>query len=33
MPDLTKDMSARQLMDLTAFLDAAYRAGQESYGK
>lgn len=33
MPDLTKDMSARQLMDLTAFLDAAYRAAQESYGK
>ncbi len=33
MPDLTKDMSARQLMDLTAFLDAAYRGAQESYGK
>lgn len=33
MPDLTKDMSARQLMDLTAFLDAVYRGAQESYGK
>ena len=33
MPDFTKDMSARQLMDLTAFLDAAYRAAQETYGK
>lgn len=33
MPDLTKDMSARQLMDLTAFLDDAYRGAQESYGK
>jgi hypothetical protein len=33
MPDFTHDMSARQLMDLTAFLDAAYRAAQESYDK
>lgn len=33
MPDFTRDMSARQLMDLTAFLDAAYRSAQESYGK
>ncbi len=33
MPDLTKDMSARQLMDLTAFLDAAYRAALPEYGK
>lgn len=33
MPDLTRDMSARQLMDLTAFLDAAYRSAQPEYGK
>jgi len=33
MPDLTKDMSARQLMDLAAFLDAAYRAALAEYAK
>jgi hypothetical protein len=33
MPDLTKDMSVRQLMDLTAFLDAAYRAALAEYAK
>jgi hypothetical protein len=33
MPDLTRDMSARQLMDLTAFLDAAFRASHETYDK
>ena len=32
MPDLTKDMSVRQLMDLTAFLDEAYRAALPEYG-
>ncbi len=31
MPDLTIDMSARQLMDLVAFLDAAYRGGLSGY--
>jgi len=31
MPDLTVDMSARQLMDLVAFLDAAYRGGLSGY--
>lgn len=33
MPDLTKDMSVRQLMDLAAFLDAAYRAALAEYAK
>ncbi len=32
MPDLTKDMSARQLMDLVAFLDQAYRRELREYG-
>ena len=32
MPDLTVDMSARQLMDLVAFLDEAYRGGLSGYG-
>jgi hypothetical protein len=32
MPDLTKDMSARQLMDLVAFLDGVYRAELKGYG-
>lgn len=31
MPDFTIDMSARQLMDLVAFLDAAYRGGLSGY--
>lgn len=31
MPDLTKDMSARQLMDLVAFLDAVYRRELSGY--
>jgi len=31
MPDLTKDMSARQLMDLVAFLDGAYQRGVPGY--
>lgn len=33
MPDLTRDMSARQLMDLVAFLDEAYRRELKDYGK
>jgi hypothetical protein len=33
MPDLTKDMSVRQLMDLNAFLDDAYRASLAGYAK
>lgn len=33
MPDLTRDMSARQLMDLAAFLDSAYKAALPDYGK
>lgn len=32
MPDLTMDMSARQLMDLVAFLDSAYRGSLPEYG-
>lgn len=32
MPDLTEDMSVRQLMDLVKFLDRAY-SGLEGYGK
>ncbi len=32
MPDLTKDMSARQLMDLVAFLDEVYRRELDGYG-
>jgi hypothetical protein len=32
MPDLTKDMSARQLMDLVSFLDQAYRENLSAYG-
>ena len=33
MPDLTKDMSARQLMDLAAFLDEVYRRELPGYSK
>ena len=33
MPDLTKDMSARQLMDIVTFLDSVYRKEQPAYGK
>jgi hypothetical protein len=33
MPDLTDHMSAKQLMDLTAFLDEAYTATLPEYGK
>jgi L-cysteine S-thiosulfotransferase len=32
MPDLTNDMSARQLMDLVAFLDEVYRESLPDYG-
>lgn len=32
MPDLTRDMSARQLMDLVAFLDDVYGRELEGYG-
>ncbi|HQZ27623.1 MAG: hypothetical protein KA250_09290 [Verrucomicrobiales bacterium] len=32
MPDYTKDMSVRQLMDLVAFLDQAYRENLSGYG-
>ena len=32
MPDLTKDMSVRQLMDIVAFLDEAYRKALPDYG-
>tara|TARA_R110002096_G_scaffold387471_3_gene581648 strand:+ start:384 stop:863 length:480 start_codon:yes stop_codon:yes gene_type:complete len=31
MPDLSNDMSARQLMDIVAFLDGVYRAGLKGY--
>ena len=31
MPDLTKDMSVRQLMDIVAFLDEAYRKSLPEY--
>ena len=33
MPDLTKDMSAKQLMDIVTFLDSVYRKEQPEYGK
>lgn len=33
MPDLTQDMSARQLVDLVAFLDKAYANSLDQYGK
>jgi hypothetical protein len=33
MPDLTKDMSARQLIDLVVFLDQAYLESLKGYGK
>ncbi len=33
MPDLTKDMSARQLIDLTAFLDEVYARELPDYGR
>jgi len=33
MPDLTKDMSARQLVDLVAFLDRAYKGSLADYGE
>jgi L-cysteine S-thiosulfotransferase len=32
MPDLTNDMSARQLMDIVAFLDEIYRNALPDYG-
>lgn len=32
MPDLTNDMSARQLMDIVAFLDEVYRNALPDYG-
>lgn len=32
MPDLTKDMSVRQLMDIVAFLDEAYQKALPEYG-
>ena len=32
MPDLTRDMSVRQLMDLVSFLDEAYRGQLSEYG-
>ena len=32
MPDFTNDMSARQLMDIVAFLDEAYRTALPAYG-
>lgn len=33
MPDLTRDMSARQLVDLVAFLDQAYKGSLQGYGE
>ena len=33
MPDLTREMSARQLMDLVAFLDKVYAGSLEGYGE
>lgn len=33
MPDMTKDMSVRQLMDLVAFLDRVYTKSGEEYKK
>jgi hypothetical protein len=33
MPDLTKDMSARQLVDLVVFLDQAYKGSLDGYEK
>ncbi|MDF1657778.1 MAG: c-type cytochrome [Verrucomicrobiales bacterium] len=33
MPDLTQDMSARQLVDLVAFLDQAYQNSLDGYGE
>lgn len=33
MPDLTREMSARQLMDLVSFLDKVYKGSLEGYGK
>lgn len=33
MPDLTKDMTARQLIDLVAFLDQAYKGSLDGYGE
>ena len=32
MPDFTNDMSARQLMDIVAFLDEVYRTALPAYG-
>jgi L-cysteine S-thiosulfotransferase len=32
MPDFTNDMSARQLMDIVAFLDEVYRKALPEYG-
>ena len=32
MPDFTNDMSARQLIDIVAFLDEAYRKALPEYG-
>ncbi|MDF1825194.1 MAG: hypothetical protein P1U68_11160 [Verrucomicrobiales bacterium] len=33
MPDLTKEMSARQLIDLVAFLNQAYKGSLDGYGE
>lgn len=33
MPDFTKSMKVRQLMDITAFLDEVYRREQKDYGE
>lgn len=33
MPELTKDMTARQLMDLVAFLNEVYESAQPDFGK
>lgn len=33
MPELTEDMTARQLMDLVAFLNEVYEATQPNFGK
>jgi cytochrome c2 len=33
MPNLTKDMTVRQLMDIVTFLDESFRKAQPEYGK
>lgn len=33
MPELTEDMTARQLMDLVAFLNEVYESAQPDFGK